>query len=68
MDVRGSLQLGKGEVEGGEEGEGGEEQTELEEPSQSPPGTDRICQTLNLLLFKSRKCTTYLRANWIINM
>lgn len=39
---RGSLQLGRGEVEGGEEGEGGEEQTELSKPSQSPPGTHRI--------------------------
>ena len=42
MDVRGSLQLGRGEVEGGEEGVGGEEQTELSKPSQSPPATERL--------------------------
>ena len=42
MRGRGSLQLGRGEVEGAEEGEGGEEQTELSKPSQSPPGTHRI--------------------------
>jgi hypothetical protein len=34
---RGSLQLGRGEVEVGEEGEGGEEQSELSKPSQYPP-------------------------------
>jgi len=34
---RGSLQLGRGEVGEGEEGGAGEAQTELSEPSPSPP-------------------------------
>ena len=45
---RGSLQLGRGEGEVGEEEEAGEEQNELAIPSPSQPGM-KLCQIVNLL-------------------
>lgn len=60
---RGSLQLGRGEVGEGEEGGGGEAQTELSEPSPSPPGFVKqliFCYHGRRQNAECRKCVTYL--------